>query len=68
MKCIKDGLKKNNRITVLRGENMKEGSNAERTRKDLCVCLQHLYKQLNEIAETIEDIGRTLQNEEYDEE
>jgi hypothetical protein len=47
---------------------MKEGSNAERTRKDLCVCLQHLCRQLNGIVETIEDIKRTLQNEEYDEE
>lgn len=47
---------------------MREGSNAERTRNELCLCLQHLCRQLKGIVETIEDIERTLQNEEYDEE
>lgn len=47
---------------------MIEGSNAEKTRNELCLCLQHLCRQLNRIVETIEDIERTLWNEEYDEE
>lgn len=46
---------------------MKEGSNAEKTRNEVCNLLNLLGRQLSRVVETIEDLERTLHNEEYDE-
>lgn len=45
---------------------MKEGSREDKTRIEVCELLRTLSKQLSEVVKTIDDIEKTLFNEEYE--
>lgn len=65
--CWKHGQKEEDESVVSREvEELKEGSREDKTRAEVCILLRNLSDQLSMVAKTIDDIGKTLYNEEYE--
>lgn len=47
-------------------EELKEGSREDKTRAEVCALLRNLSDQLSMVVKTIDDIRKTLYNEEYE--